>query len=318
MSEEVAQGLEILKVIVGPAAGISLVVMLVVRLLGGEKLTPLAASLAVVAGLYAGNHFRALMAELVRDQHPTLETLRSMLAQVLERVREPGSMPQLHYWLPWLAILAAMVELLVGWSFVPSSFGWIARGLVAFFAARALTPQDMRDSFPEAPWLLGGAMLLIWAVTTELARQWKDGVVGLVLIVCFIAAILVMKQQASSLSLMDMTVLCMSAIVGPALVVWKWPGDIGPAVAAAAIVLPAALLRAYQSNAESNAVLYPFRNFIMIALAPLSMTPMLLPRMLGLVGPKRWLPAVLLPLIPVALAVYWVLKETPLTFTKGG
>ena len=132
--------------------------------------------LAVAAGLFAGNHFRGLMADIASNQHPTVQNLRSIIAQSLERetreVREGQPqlfVPQRHYWIPGLIGLAMLVELLVGMPFVPSSLGWILRAFVAFLAARLLTSETLRLGTPEAPWLLGGAMLLLWAVTTELS-----------------------------------------------------------------------------------------------------------------------------------------------------
>jgi hypothetical protein len=101
-----------------------------------------------------------------------------------------------------------------------------------------------------------------------------------------------------------------AALLGPALVAVVWRGNTGPALAAAALVLPGLMLTDQHDTAfdptpdDPSSVPVPRICFALVGLAPAALLPLLLagPDRLG--GWKHWLPGLVLVLIPVGLAVY--------------
>jgi hypothetical protein len=312
---------DVLRQLMAPALGASLVLMLAVRLAGRERLTPLAAALALTAGVLVGNHFRVptpITFPLEPDRPLTAHDLVQVLGWSLESkprsAMQDESAPRAmssHYWLPWAAGLALLVELLVRLPGVPPSAGWAARALVAVFVGRVLTPGFARLENPWLSWILSGAILLEWSVLLALARCWKDGTAASSSAGCFVAASVILLH-AHTASLMDLSLLFFAALLGLALVAWWLQGDTGPALAAAAVVLPGVLLIGQQTNTSQ----VPPTSFYLAGLAPLALTPMLLPVLARQDRWKRWLPAILLPWLIAGVAVALAAIAEPLDFSK--
>jgi hypothetical protein len=180
---------------------------------------------------------------------------------------------------------------------------------MTLFAARLLTPAHTRIEIPWASWSLGLAMILEWAVLVKLTERWKDGVVALGLAFCFAAASMVLLQAASA-RLSEMALFCFAALLGPALVSWRLPGDTGGAMGAVAVLLPGLMLVGQQ---ETFAPI-PWYSFALAGLAPLALAPLLLPfvsrRLDQQHGWKRCLLALGLPAIPTTAAVILALLAT--------
>jgi hypothetical protein len=111
----------------------------------------------------------------------------------------------------------------------------------------------------------------------------------------------------------EMAVLFFVALLGPALVAWRWPGDTAPALAAAAVFLPGLLLIGNQETFDHKV---PLRCFLLAGLAPFALAPLTVPRL----GRKRgWITALLgifLPLIPAAAAVILAAQFESLDFEE--
>jgi hypothetical protein len=306
-----------LRLLLLPALGASLVVMLVLRLCGREPGSPVAAALALATGIFAGNYFKeSIEWQLDRDHPLDIHEVRTVLGWSLEG-KPPASttgdtqvelpMPPARWWLPWLAGLAILVELCVGLPFVPPSGGWALRALVAAFAGRLLTPADLRLSLPIASWLLSLAILLEWAVLVALARNWRDGTAATVSAICFGAAGMVVLH-ASSLRLADMALMFSAAMFGPALVAWIWRGNTAPALAGAAVFLPGLALTAQQETFSQ----VPQESFLLAGLAPLALIPLMLPWILRKPFWATRALALILPLVPAAWAIFLAAQAEPI------
>lgn len=314
-----------------PAICASLVVMFAVRLVGGQRVGPLATMLAVVAALLVGAVFvdNSLSEEfpwrLERDRPLKEDDLRQVFAWSLEEKPAPkppedgaeaaGNLPEEDpppinrlpiYWLPYLAVLAMVVEILLPLLAVPAGPGWAVRTGVALLAGRLLCRSDVRIEHPWISWALGLAILLEWALLTGLARRWLDGVVATGLGVCCVTACMVLALIASYATAYNLALLFGAALAGPALVAWKWPSDTSPAIAATALALPSLLLLGHSSLVEAP----PYESFLLAALAPLALVPFWLPFLARRERWARWLPGLGLPIIPAAIAVIWALQAS--------
>ncbi len=347
---------DLLAHVLAPAFGAALAVMVVVRGLGeclammvgparrkeaeasrprvlGQYFTPMAAGLALVAAILAANSYKnSIDYSPSKERDLNADDWRTALAWSLEpkpldKEPEPGATPVVpetpplanappaRYWLIWLALLAMVVELLVGIPRVPPGLAWPVRALVAVLAGRLLTPQvsDYRSNHPEMPWLLGLTILLEWLVLTELGRRWKDGTAAAALAGCFALTGLLIVDIHYAKG-MDIALFFAAGLAAVALVSWLLPGDTGPALAAAAVVLPGILQTSYQDMTPK----VPFTYFIVAGMAPLALTPMLLPFLSRLRGFARWVPGILLPLIPAVVALAMAMEIEPLTLEEPG
>lgn len=301
-----------------PAMAASVIVMALLRRLGGERFAPLAAALALAVGVLVGNYFREAMPwRLDSERSLTGYDLATVLGWSLEQkptgeIEDTTDLPPLppsRYWLPWLAGLALLVELLVRLPAVTPSMGWILRTGTVLLAGRLLTPPDLRVATPWASWALAAAMLLIWMVLKALARQWKDATLPTALALCFAAAGMVLLH-AHSARLADMALLGFAALFGIAVTAWLWPGDVAGALGAVAVFLPGLMLTGQQETFSE----VPFTSFLLVALAPVALLPMTLPLIAQRQRWSRWLPGLILPLIPAGIAVYLAMQAESLPF----
>jgi hypothetical protein len=267
-----------LRTLVLPTFGVALAVMLVGRLIGGRRLAPLAAALALVAGVVAGNHFRQgeIISWWLDDAPPphvgqllgmigrTLEGTASQAEEVVagQHLRVPAS----RFWLPYLAAVAMLVELIAAWSTNLAGPLWAMRMAFAVFAARMLTPPDMRISLPAVPWALSAVIFFQWAVLTSLARNWQSSSVPCIAAVCAIAAAIVILH-AHSARLAETALLLGLSLFAVATVSCALSCDTSPVVAAAAVFIPGLLLSAFDETFSS----VPVTSFALAACAPLAL-----------------------------------------------
>ena len=301
-----------LRLVVAPGLGASLLMMFAVRRAGGERLSALAAALAVAAGVFVANEFRETIAwRIDSDRELNQRDLRTALSWSLESkpVRDDAEsadstddlpLKPARYWLPWAAGLAMLVELFLQFPRFPFTTGWILRSFAAMFAGRLLTPIGLRVEAPWVSWALGLTILLEWAVVVSLARQWKDGVLAGAMAIALGGGGLVLIHAHSG-SLMDQAMYFSVALMGPAIVATIWPSGSGPALAAASVLLPSLMLTGQQSTDSQ----VPMCSFALAALAPLGLAVLLLPRPSRQQGWRRWLLGLGTVSIPTAIAVVW-------------
>ena len=318
-----------------PAAAASLLVMLIVRLIGGRRVGSLATLLAMSAGVFvsAAAYDLVTLPESVEPSvKPYLENqisiskpwlldpdrpfdvndLGLVLAWTLEEKPPPkeGEKPaedlpskpkdrERRYWVLCLATLAMAIEFLLP-LLVSAGPGWVVRTMLALAAGRLITPSSWRMSFPWLPWAMGFVIVLEWGLLVSLARRWRDGVVPTGMGLCLFLAGGVLMLSGYGQHSGEYAVLISASLAGPALVSWIWPSDTSPALAACAVILPALMLAGLVAIPTENPSFWNYQT--LAALAPLALLPMWLPFMARLEGWRRWLLGLLLPLIPAVIA----------------
>jgi len=310
-----------IRLLIVPGLGASFLVLLIIRSIVGLRFSAVAVVFGLAAGLLAGNYFReAIPWRFDSDRPLNQRDLRMVLAWSLEGKppadslegdeghEEQPSIPASLYWLPWAAALAMLVDLLARLIPFPT-IGWSLRTIIAVFAGRLLTAADVRLDAPWVSWALGGAILSGWALLGALATMWQDGTLAAAIAACFAVAAMILLH-AHSAKLTDFALLASMALVGTALAAWVRPSDTGSALAAAAVFLPGLLLNGQHSTFSE----VPKLSFVLAALAPLAVTPMLIPMLARQSRWKRWLPAIGLPLIPAIWALVLAARAETLQF----
>jgi hypothetical protein len=315
--------------LIGPTMVASLSVMLTVRWIGGQRLGSLATVLAVAASVFVGGYY---VSNAVSDERPweldkdvpwKADELRRALALTLEEkpkidsiaetasdeppVDDPPNRRMPHYFLGYVAGLAMLVEFLLPLLAVPAGPAWAIRTCIALFAGRLFCHGGLRMLHPWIPWALGLLILLEWSLLTALARRWLDGVVVTALGFSCAAGCLVVQFIAHLDSLFYLGLLFASSLAGPALITWKWQGDTSPAAAAVAVTLPSMLMAGYSLTSPEP----PMDSFLAAGLAPLALLPFWLPFLGRRERWARWLPGLILPLIPAILAAVWAMQHQP-------
>lgn len=312
-----------LRLLIAPALGMSLFVMFVGRYLAPGRLSILVPALALAAGVIAGNYFREAMTWQIDSDRPLNERdMRTALGWSLEGkpAVEPSdaesdlkkdelTIPPARYWLPWLAGLAILIDMLVCVLPASPSLGWVLRTMAALLAGRLLTPADLRVDSPWVSWALGLSIVVEWAILQFLARLWKDGTVAAALSLCLAAAGVIILH-AHSARLTDMALLFAVALLAIALMAWRRPVDTSAALSAAAVFLPGLLLNAQQETFSD----VPWRSFLLAALAPVALLPMLHSSLARQTRLNRWFLAIILPLIPAAYAVFLAAQAEKMQF----
>jgi hypothetical protein len=269
--------------------------------------------LALVAGVAVGNYLhQPLDWWFDSDRSPDGRELLIVLCQALEPKpadanptdaeggANPLVAPPARFWLPLLGLLATLVELLIPPSLFPAIVVGGARMLIAVLVGRVMTPPDFRASMPWLPWALGLAIFIEWTVLSGLARQWKNGMVPALTGLCFAAAGAVMLL-AHYKKPMDVALFFFASLFAIAIVASIFASDTGPALAASAVVLPGLVLETYYYTSDFGDV--PLLSFLLAALAPIALAPMLLPYWARREGWARWAAGAVLPLVPAAAAL---------------
>jgi hypothetical protein len=232
------------------ASALLLAPFLVVR---GGRLAPLGAALATAGGLAAGNYF---------------------CGAVPWRPERFG-----REWVLAAAGIALLAGLIARVPRVPVLLGWLLRAAGAAAAAWLLVSPSARAAYPWITYAFGAAVLALWAVLERLAADSPGPAAPLAAAITAATAAAVL-MQATFASMTDVATFTFGTLLSVALAAWLRPADVGGAMPAMAVLLPAVLL-AGRFDAGSEV---PDICFLCVGLAPLALAPLLIPPF------KRWPP----------------------------
>jgi len=239
---------------VAPSFTVSALVLAPFLVARGGRLAPLGAALAMAGGLAAGNYFCGAVVPW----------------------RPEGSARE---WVLAAAGIALVAGLIARIPQVPALVGWLLRAGGAAAAAWLLVSDGARATYPWIPYAFGAAMLALWGVLEQLAADSPGPAAPLAGAMAAATAAAVL-EQASFGSMTDVATFAFGTLLGIALAAWLRPADVGGAMPAVAVLLPAVLLAGrFDTGSE-----VPDVCFLCAGLAPLALVLLLIPPF------KRWPP----------------------------
>lgn len=273
----------LLSTVLPPAAAGALVFAAVLGIVGRQAAL-LGAVLALVAGLAAGNYFRAVIPWV------------------------PGT--RTAEWIPYLALAAAIAASLMR---VPKR-PLIGAALWALVMAIVVVRLLPRQYHLEPLWMLPAFVLTITAVGFGLGyASLKDpGAIMPAVAALALYALSAVCIHASSARLMDMAVIAGSTLAGMALVAGLAKADTAAAMPAVAVLLVGIAFTA-QYESYSNV---RWGSFALAAVAPLLVLVSLVPPVAHLTGWKLRAVQVVLVLIPASVAVAFAVLDDPIDFSN--
>ena len=273
------------------------VVLLVASRVGSRK-GAVGALLAVVAGFLVGNYFREAAPYRIDSERPFAlgEWVSEVGYAVSNTLDEENPHPPARYWLPWVAAFAGLVGWMVRAPNVSAAIGWAIRAAVSLFVARLLGPTALRA---EHAWLwpvFATAVLWMWGILDALgedSRGWLPFGIGMV----FTAAAIVLIHAHFG-KFTDLATVAAGSWFGVALAAWWTRADVRGAIPVAAVMLPGLMLEGQQSTFSE----IPASSFVLAALAPLALSPLVIAlRLSPALWKRTWLVA-LVGLLLMAVA----------------
>lgn len=229
-----------------------------------------AVSVALVVGFVVGNHFRPVAKYQIDADRPFAAGEYAVeVVHAVSGVPEETPHPPARYWLPWAVLFAASVGLLARVPKVPTVVGHLMRALACIFVARLLVQPSLRA---ELPWLWFAFVAIVlaeWELLDAFGKDllWLPWGMGLV----FLAAGAVLLHAHTAM-LADLATFVAGSCFGVALAV-RWAGtDVRGVVPVAAVALPGLMLDGQRSTYSD----VPATAFMLVALAPLALAPLLL------------------------------------------
>lgn len=288
----IADTLEALRFAILPAFLAAAVVFYAVARLAPQRGVAVGGVLALLAGFLAGNHFRSEVVTFHLSE--LVPWLRGALLREPEAPRPPGT----WFWLPWLSVSAMLVGLVTRPALVPRLLAPLVWLVVALLAARLLVREPL--------WVAAAlvvTILVLWGVLDHVARQRPGGWLPLGLAGVHLAAGLVLVQ-AHTARLADVATIIAGCLLGLALVAWWCQCSIEGAIPAIAVALPCLLLVGYDPELAE----VPWSAFVLLALAPITLGILLIPRLAQSRASWPLLVAFALLLVPPAIAVFQAMQ----------
>lgn len=300
-----AEVLDTLLKVVLPATGAAAILFVLVAKLAPTRLAPAAAALALMVGFVAGNHLRGAVEYRLDSER--LLTPADLAAAFRDTFVPPQSEdaplpPPARYWLPWTAGLALLGGLLA--RVVPAVAGWPIRIALAGLATALGVSADLREGFPWFAPAFFAVVLVEWLVLERageaskrngeeetVANRW---LAPLAAGMTFGAACIVLLH-AHSARFVDIATIMAACLGTIALLAWLTKTDPASAAPGVAVMLPGLMLVGYQDTFSE----VPTASFATIALAPLTLAPLLLPG----VRRSRWALPLLAGLLIAVLAI---------------
>ncbi|MGC1274851.1 MAG: hypothetical protein WBC44_14180 [Planctomycetaceae bacterium] len=280
-----AEVIDTLLKVVLPATCAAAIVFVLVAKLAPARLAPAAAALALMVGFVAGNHWRGAV-EYRLDSERLLTP--ADLAQAFRDTFVPPQSedaplpPPSRYWLPWTAGLALLGGLAA--RAVPAFAGWSIRIALAGLATALAVTADLREGVPWFTPAFFAVVLAEWLVLERLAGQprrevdersfAKPWLAPAAACATFVAASIVLLH-AHSARFVDIATIMAASLGTIALLAWLTKTDPASVAPGVAVMLPGLMLVGYQDTFSE----VPTASFATIALAPLSLAALLLPRL---------------------------------------
>jgi MFS family permease len=302
-----------------PAAG-GAALVLCLFLLAGRWAGALGSAAAVVVAFLAANY---TLANVGFGDKQTWENTHRLIPW--KTVQDPEVNTPGWHWLPRMALVLVVVGLLSRWAgllaarYSPERNWWVANVLVwvpraaAVWAVSAWIASGTAASGPEWDQLrpqLAVTMFLLWVTLDGLARAWPGGQVPAYLALVLMAGGMLLLY-AHNARFMEMAVLVGSAMFGVGIAAGVGKADASGSIPAAVAFLPGLMLGARPSFPESNV---PAASFWLLALAPLALSPFLIPALSRKNGLIALAARIVLLLIPVVVAIVLAAQNEQLAF----
>jgi hypothetical protein len=320
--------LEQLQLSVLPAAGVAALVLCLFALLG-RWAGALGSACAVVAGFVAANYLflapswnegRVLPWKQLAEKKPWEWLPRAALVLILVGLASR-----------WLGFILTRVLPERRW-WVANVFVWLPRVAAVFTVGGWLVLERWAEEHAWLPWALRAAMILNWVVLDSIARtgpgllpptpgfydelrqpagEWTGagGQVAAYLSVILLAA------SATALysywgSPTEVSTILASAMFGVAVAAGVTKTDASGAIPAGVAFVPALMLACKMSTETT----VPVASFWLLALAPLALSPFLIPRLARHNGWKTRTARAILVMIPVVVALVLAGQNATLSF----
>lgn len=279
----------LMKVVLPASIATAVAFALVARLATGRG-SLAAAALALAVGFVAGNHLRGAV-EFRLDSERLLtpgELGRAFWDSLVPPQAEDAPIPPApRYWIPWTAGLALLGGIAAG--AVHPAAAWSIRMAFSGLAAAMAVSADLRQSLPWLVPLLFVVILVEWTVFERLGQAEMRGkepkpddrgqpgyswLFPVTACATFLAASVVLLH-AHSARFVDIATIMAACLGTIAVVGWLLKASTSGAAPGAAVVLPALMLSGQQDTFSE----VPNASFALVALAPVTLTPLIWPRL---------------------------------------
>lgn len=301
------------------AGGASLIVCLFVRL--GRRAGSLGSAAAVIVGFLWAN-FGLPEPKPEWERTADAPFAWESTGRPLPWTPDEDSSHTWH-WLPYAALTLVVVGMLsrcLGWlvkRYVPQRQWWVANlsvwlprlGAVVLVASWLVAE---RWTERHGTWLvhaLGAAMFLQWLILDGIARAEAGGkVAGYLALIFLSASVMFVFHQWPTLA--EVAIILGCAMFGVAIAAGATKSDTSGAVPAGVVFLPGLLLTGWEQQDSQ----IPVAAFWLIGLAPLALTPFLIPRLMRQTCCQIPISQAVLVAIPVAIALVLTVRNQPAPF----
>lgn len=268
-------------------------------------------AIAMAAAVLAGNRFRGALEFRLDPEHPLTPTelIRAAWHAVAATPESGTTLPPGYYWIPWIALLGVFAGIVANYHRVTVVPGWLIRAAAAAVASRLLVPPEARQEFVWLWPALTATMVANWFVLENVIRGSSAGWLELGLGGVFLSGSIVLIH-AHTARFADVALMLAGGSVGIAVIAAWRRCNLGGTTPIAATVLAGLMLAAQQSTFSD----VPAGCFALVAMAPLTLIPLIFVRSAGRVRWKFPIAGWILLLIPASIAVILAVRAESLAF----
>jgi hypothetical protein len=268
-------------------------------------------ALAFMTAFLAGNIFRYCVEFGFAADRPfaPAEFVRMAWRAIVTTGAPEAPLLPARYWLPWATVILIVAELAATLPRIKPLAAWPIRALATGVASRLLVPPELHE---ELPWLwpeLCAAVLANWWLVESTRRNSRDGWLPLGFAGLSLAAATVLIH-AHTARFTDLATIFAGGWFGIAAVACWRREDAGGTAPISAIALPSLMLVAQQSTFSE----VPTASFVLIALAPLALLPLVFVKAERRQGWRYAIVGWLLLLVPAGIAAALAMRAETLSF----